>query len=60
MTNLEKDVQRQVKFQDGKTYVVRLRAGIRPMLDFREKGHKEWTSITLEEARMFAIRSKLQ
>lgn len=59
MTNLDKDVQRLVSFQDGRTYIVRLRAGLRPMLDFREKGKKEWNSLPLETVHMQAVRTKL-
>ena len=59
MNKLDKDIQRYVTFQDGRTYVMRLRAGIRPMIDFREKGKKEWSSLPLEIVHVQAVRAKL-
>ena len=57
---LSKDILRTVLFQDGKTYTVRLRAGLRPGIEFREKGKVKWTSmVLLEQVRVMAERGQL-
>jgi hypothetical protein len=59
MTPLTKDLQREMIFQDGRTYVVKLRAATRPMIEFREKGRKESVSVLLESVYIFAVRGKM-